>query len=77
MPLIEVDVETAQRLAAQAAARGVSAGEYLRSIVPVVATSGNAGVSIDDLDAELERLALKLPTLPDDFSRADIYDDHD
>lgn len=29
MPLIEVDIETAHRLAAQAEARGVSAGEYL------------------------------------------------
>lgn len=77
MPLIEVDSETAQRLAAQAAARGVSAGEYLRSLVPAPGTGGNADVSVDDLDAELEHLSLKLPTLPDDFSRADIYDDHD
>jgi len=77
MPQIEVDIETAQRLAAQAAARGVSAGEYLRSIVPAVVTGGNGDVSIDDLEVELEQLTLKLPTLPDDFSRADIYDDHD
>ena len=77
MPLIEVDMETAQRLTAQAAALGVSAGEYLRAIVPAVVTNGNTDVSIDDLDAELDRLTLKLPTLPADFSRADIYDDHD
>lgn len=77
MPLIEVDNETAERLAFQAAARGLSAGEYLRSIVPATGTNGSADVSIDELDVELERLALKLPTLPDDFSRADIYDDHD
>lgn len=77
MPLIEVDSETAATLAAQAAARGVSAGEYLRSLVPALLTSGGADVSIDALDAELEHLTLKLPTLPADFSRADIYDDHD
>ena len=77
MPQIEVDIETAQKLAAQAAARGVSAGEYLRSIVPAVVPSSDANVLVADLDAELEQLTLKLPTLPGDFSRADIYGDHD
>jgi hypothetical protein len=77
MPSIEVDIETAQRLAAQAPVYGVSPSEYLRSIVPPVATIGSVVASSGDLDAELERLTLKLPTLPDDFSRADIYDDHD
>ena len=77
MPLIEVDMETAERLAAQAAALGVSAGEYLRSIVPAVTANGNNDVSFDELDSELERLTLTLPTLPNDFSRADIYADHD
>ena len=33
--------------------------------------------SQEELDAELEQLALDLPTLPEDFSRADIYDEHD
>lgn len=77
MPHIEIDTETAQRLAAQAAAHGVSPSEYLRSIVPAVVANGNAIFSVDELEAELEGLTLKLPTLPDDFSRADIYDDHD
>lgn len=77
MPLIEVDSETAERLAVQAAAQGLSAGEYLRSIVPASATKDDTDVSVDDLDAELEHLTLKLPSLPGDFSRADIYDDHD
>lgn len=69
MPHIEVDSETADRLSAQAAARGVSAGEYLRSLVPRLLTSGVADVSIDTLDAELEHLTLKLPTLPADFRK--------
>lgn len=77
MPQIEVDIETAQKLVAQAAVRGVSAGEYLRSIVPAVVPSADADVLVADLDAELEQLTLKLPTLPDSFSRADIYGDHD
>lgn len=77
MPLIDVDIETAQKLDAQAAALGVSAGEYLRSIVPAIGIAGNTNASITDLDAELDRLTLHLPSLRDDFSRADIYDDHD
>lgn len=77
MPQIEVDNETAQRVAAQAAAQGVSPGEYLRAIVPAAVSGSNAMPSMDELDAELESLALELPTLPEDFSRADIYDDHD
>ena len=77
MPQIEVDIETAEKLAALAAARGVSAAEYLRLIVPAVVPSGDANVLLADLDAELEQLTLNLATLPDDFSRADIYSDHD
>lgn len=77
MPHIEVDNEIAQTLAAHAAAHGVSPAEYLRSILPAVANGGNAAASMEELDFELENLALNLPTLPDDFSRADIYEDHD
>lgn len=31
----------------------------------------------DEFDAELARVAFDAPPLPDDFSRADIYSDHD
>lgn len=77
MPQIEVDNETAQRVAVQAAAQGLSPGEYLRAVVPAAPVDGSAVLPLDELDAELESLALRLPTLPENFSRADIYDDHD
>ena len=34
-------------------------------------------LAIVELEAELDQLVLDLPTLPSDFSRADIYDEHD
>lgn len=73
---IEVDGETAQTLVAHAAACGLSPAEYLRSILPTVAPSEGAIIGGAELDNELESLVLALPTLPDDFSRADIYEDH-
>ena len=36
-----------------------------------------AGPAADDFDAELSSLLFDGPTLPADFSRADIYADHD
>ena len=33
--------------------------------------------NLDEFEAELDALVLDLPTLPSDFSRADIYDEHD
>lgn len=77
MPQIDVDNETAQRVAVQAAAHGLSPGEYLRKVLPADPGDSAPVHSIDELDAELESLASKLPTLPEDFSRADIYDDRD
>jgi hypothetical protein len=34
-------------------------------------------ISADDFQARLERYAVRAPSLPADFSRADIYRDHD
>ncbi len=39
--------------------------------VPVTAGSD------DDFNSELDELALNVPVLPADFTRADIYADHD
>jgi hypothetical protein len=77
MQRIELDDQTADILAAQASARGMSSAQYLKSLVPP-ATNGCAdSLSLDELDSELGDLVLDLPTLPHDFSRADIYDEHD
>lgn len=77
MPLIEVDNETAQRVAAQAAAHGLSPAEYLRTAIAALPTNRAGLNASDELDAELQELALELPTLPEDVSRADIYNDRD
>ena len=76
MQRIELDDQMADRLATQASALGLTIAEYLKTLVPP-APNGQAPVSLEELDAELEELALDLPTLPGDFSRADIYIDHD
>ena len=74
MQRIELDDQTVNDLAAQAGARGLTISEYLKTLVPPTA-NGRPCASFDELDAELEELVLELPTLPRDFSRADIYDD--
>lgn len=77
MKHIELDDQTAQILNAEAAARGLSVAEYVRTLVPPRPNGHENPPSLDELDAELEELALDLQTLPSDFSRADIYDEHD
>ena len=76
MQRIELDDQTADKLATQASALGLTIAEYLKTLVPPTPI-GQAPVSLEELDAELEELSLDLPTLPGDFSRADIYDEHD
>ena len=73
-------VELLAKLRAQAAARRMPLDVYLGQFVePDPATAG-AAVSLAEFDRVLEELAA-LPagmgSLPADFSRADIYADHD
>jgi hypothetical protein len=77
MQPIELDDQTARNLAAQAAARGMTPAQYLSALVPQNANCGPTDSLTTELDVELESLALELPILPRDFSRADIYDEHD
>ena len=39
--------------------------------------ASNGGVAVSDFDVELDALLFNGPSLPPDFSRADIYADHD
>jgi len=81
---IRLDRKTAKSLAAQAKARGLSLKEYLHQI----ASRGKNGKrpkaiisSARELDEALDKFFAKhpdqTPALPSDFSRADIYNDHD
>lgn len=76
MTHIEIDDLTAEYLKAEAAARSMSVADYLKLLI-LPTSKPNSEASQEELDAELEQLALDLPTLPEDFSRADIYDEHD
>lgn len=78
---IELDRQTAEALTAQAQAMGLSLETYLRRLSQVAVFSpSNGTVSLDDFDRYLDELAADLPRLaplPADFSRADIYRNHD
>ncbi len=77
MPPIQLDEKTAARLAAMALQCGMTVEAYLRLVVagenPMAKTESTA----HDFDAELDALLFDGPSLPADFSRADIYADHD
>jgi hypothetical protein len=75
MIAIQVSEETAKALAFKAEAAGLSLDSYLALLA---GTSLRAEMATsDDFDADLDRVALPGPTLPADFSRADIYGEHD
>ena len=81
---IEIDRRTADALRTQARARGLSLDSYLRLLA---APAGEATPGDDDstpdmaeFDRWLGELSAGFPaagSLPADFSRADIYHDHD
>jgi hypothetical protein len=73
--VIEVDRETADMLRAQAGARGISLDAYLRTFMQ--GGSDSALVEFDRWLDELSDGAPSLPLLAADFSRKDVYDDHD
>lgn len=81
---IEVDDRIAglmRRLQAQAMQRGLSFGAYLEQIVeaqPAAPTNGNCSLAeFDSVLDELASMTIDGPSLPADFSRSDIYADHD
>lgn len=75
MVKIEIYEDTAEGLARQARDQGMSVPDYLRTLVP--SNGATQCASWDDLERELLELRSAGASLPDDFSRADIYNDHD
>ena len=53
----------------------MSVDEYVHSLVPQ--TDEASSISIEEFESQLLELSFGGPSLPDDFSRADIYFDHD
>jgi len=78
---IQVEQQTVEALKAQAQARGMSLEAYLCSIAddgypscqPPVVDMTEFDRWLDELSEGTEHL----PSLPPDFSRADLYADHD
>jgi hypothetical protein len=75
MVTIQIDKETAEGLERRARTAGLSLGEYLRTLVP--STTSRTRPSWDELENEFLVLSTPAASLPADFSRADIYADHD
>ena len=78
---IELDRRVAEALAAAAAARGLSLEDFLRDVGGQPAQGQVPDdTGRDDFDQWLDELAAEpgaRASLPADFSRAHVYDDHD
>jgi hypothetical protein len=71
---LKINPETAELLAAQAKARGLSVEEYLKSLLGVgVGMESVAQSTVEEFMAAMESLAEDVDPLPRDFSREDIY----
>jgi hypothetical protein len=74
---IPLTPEFERHIAEQAAAGGYPSVEaYLRAFLPPVPSTAE-GLSDAEFEQLLEDLAEDVPSLPTDFSRADLYLDHD
>jgi hypothetical protein len=76
MTTIHVDDQVAHQLEVQARKAGMSVSEYLRTLVPAPPASASRP-SWDEIEREIDSLSAPEATLPPDFSRVDIYSDHD
>ena len=78
---IEVASDVAQLLKANAFARQISLEDYLRDLAKTDSlVAAKPKFSLEEFERDMDALADGLdglPVLPDDFSRADIYADHD
>jgi hypothetical protein len=71
--------DLAKQILNEASGLGVSVEEYLRSIIDQRTAQPRAQeASLSELEGLFDNLAVSgLRSLPEDFSRADIYHDHD
>ena len=76
--MIEVDERVAAALRAQAQSRDLPLSEFLHHLA-AGATPLNSPALLSDAEwhQALDEVSSDLPVLPADFSRADIYLDHD
>ncbi len=78
MTNVELDDLTAKALADAAQAQNMSVAEFVRARLLGQKLNGSSNaVTADSFDSELDSLLFSGPSLPTDFSRSDIYSDHD
>lgn len=77
MPSIQIDDQTGKALSVLAASFGMTLEEYVQELLARHLPLQNHPISPEDFDAELDALTIDSPSLPVDFSRADIYADHE
>jgi hypothetical protein len=76
---IEVEQETADRLAEKAEAKGMSVDDLLKRMLDKMDSVPLTELTLEEFDRILDELAAgseHLPALPADLSQADIYLDH-
>lgn len=76
MTTVELDTRTVEQLHALASASGMSVDAYLRRLLHASTDRVLQRLSEFEMEALLRELAFDGPTLPADFSRADIYGEH-
>lgn len=75
MVTIHIDERTAEGLSRQARTAGLSVADYLSTLVPAGQPAGRQ--NWDELESQFLALSTPGPSLPPDFSRADVYIEHD
>ena len=77
MATVVLDEHTAEELHAAAAASGMTVDAYVKSLLAGGATLAAPRLSWSEVESILDQHAFDGPMLPSDFSRADIYAEHD
>jgi hypothetical protein len=74
---VVLNENTVAKLQAQAAASGMTVDAYVKLLLAGGAAVAAPRLSWNEIESLLDELTLGGPTLPPDFTRADIYDEHD
>jgi hypothetical protein len=77
MATVILDEHTVDELQAQAAASGMSVDAYVKLLLTGPGAAAAPRLSLGELEELLSQHAFDGPTLPSDFSRAEIYGEHD
>lgn len=73
---IQLQDSVAAALSARANEKGLSLEAFL-TLIAAKSEQPKQPINFDDWERELDELSFDAPPLPADFSRADIYLDHD